>query len=79
VRFRFRIVAAGKFRLLLVVTKTPRPLELIAAAKEIAGSVTLVADGNNILHLSADGLADIKKTDSDGSVIRREFQNADQP
>ncbi len=29
------------------------------AAKEIAGAVTLVADGANILHLSADGLADI--------------------
>ncbi|MEY3897366.1 MAG: hypothetical protein RLZZ214_2887 [Verrucomicrobiota bacterium] len=29
------------------------------AAKEISGAVTLVADGTHILHLSADGLADI--------------------
>ncbi|RYD26005.1 MAG: class A beta-lactamase-related serine hydrolase, partial [Verrucomicrobiaceae bacterium] len=29
------------------------------AAKEIAGSVTLVADGSKVLHLSADGMADI--------------------
>ena len=30
------------------------------AAREISGAVTLVADGNNIFHLSADGLADIE-------------------
>ncbi|MEX1114586.1 MAG: serine hydrolase domain-containing protein [Akkermansiaceae bacterium] len=30
------------------------------AAKEISGAVTLVADGTNIFHLSADGLADIE-------------------
>lgn len=29
------------------------------SAKEIAGSVTLVADGSKVLHLSADGMADI--------------------
>lgn len=30
------------------------------AAKEISGAVTLVADGINVFHLSADGLADIE-------------------
>jgi hypothetical protein len=46
-------------------------------SKEIPGAVTLVADENHLLHLSAAGLADIGN--SDGSAIRREFQNAAQP
>ena len=36
-------------------------MKAFVEAKEISGSVTLVADGEKILHLSATGLADIEK------------------
>lgn len=36
-----------------------KAMDEFIAAKEIAGAVTLVADGSKVLHLSADGMADI--------------------
>ncbi len=44
---------------------TPKPaiqkaMADFITAREISGAVTLVADGQNIFHLSADGLADIE-------------------
>ncbi|RYD38246.1 MAG: class A beta-lactamase-related serine hydrolase, partial [Verrucomicrobiaceae bacterium] len=42
-----------------VFPEVRKTMEGFIAAKELAGSVTLVADGAKILHLSADGMANI--------------------
>jgi len=44
-----------------VIDAVNERMESFVEAKDIAGSVTLVADGEKILHLSATGLADIGK------------------